>query len=170
MSILALVLDYTKEDYERATAYEDLANELKDIRSLRKAAIKLLKVKHIVSKYIHYMKEESIYVGWDSFRNFNYVSYRHLIFYRIPNIIEPSCFICKYKKNELNYSTVTNENNTKIEYKICSDCKNKTICHTCLRWTTRCSLIHSRKLLTWQILLSHKFPKDIIKLITKKVK
>jgi len=44
------------------------------------------------------------------------------------------------------------------------------LCISCFRETSRCKLIHTRKLMCWKILLSQKFPKDIIRLITKKVK
>ena len=166
MSIMDLI--YTEEDYERARAYRELINELKDIRSLRKATVKLIDVKHIVSKYV---KEDYIYVGSDSFRDFNYVAYCHLLVYSLPNEIELFCFICKCKiKGKLEIVTVANENNTKIEYQTCEDCKNKTICFGCLRESSRCKQIHTRKLLCYKFLLSQKFPKDIVRLIAKKVK
>lgn len=79
------------------------------------------------------------------------------------------CWICKKRTANLIFYTIQINKNL-ISYNHCVDCINKTLCFTCLRETSHCSIIHTRKLLCWQILLSHKFPKDIIRLITKKVK
>ena len=80
------------------------------------------------------------------------------------------CWVCKKK---LAYNLIyceTRKNNHKVIHHHCEDCRNKTLCFGCLREVSHCKLIHTRKLLCYKLLLSQKFPKDIIKLITKKVK
>ena len=79
------------------------------------------------------------------------------------------CWICKKRTEKLLYCTTIINKNI-IYYHHCVDCKNKKLCFTCLRETSHCSLIHTRKLLCYKFLLSQKFPKDIIKLIVQKVK
>ena len=81
------------------------------------------------------------------------------------------CWVCK--KIEVGcklYYCATRINNRKVIHHHCEDCKNKTLCFGCLRESSHCSIIHTRKLLCYKFLLSQKFPKDIIRLITKKVK
>ena len=80
------------------------------------------------------------------------------------------CWVCKKK---LAYNLIyceTRKNNHKVIHHHCEDCRNKTLCFGCLREVSHCKLIHTRKLLCYKFLLSQKFPKDVIRLITKKVK
>ncbi len=78
------------------------------------------------------------------------------------------CWICKTHITTNQY--IMSKNNNTIKYRLCSNCKNKTLCFTCFREKSSCSIIYSRKLLCYKFLLSQKFPKDIIRFITKKVK
>ncbi len=57
-----------------------------------------------------------------------------------------------------------------VSYPTCNNCRDKKLCFTCFREVSRCKLIHTRKLLCYKFLLSQKFPKDIVRLIAKKVK
>lgn len=134
---------------------EIIRDELKDYISLRKAAVKFLSM--IDSGYIYIGEYLSyniiIYNGEIVYTNFNKCSY---------------CFLCKFNKDFIVGSIL--HHNTNIKYIKCEKCEKKTLCNSCLRETSRCRQIHTRKLLCYKILLQHKFPKDIIKLITKKVK
>ena len=134
---------------------ESIKYELKIFRSNRKATRKILSM----------VSESDIFMG------------KHLL-YCEPRIIHINdknvnlsgkCWVCCENKNGTTESQIL-INSNKVEFYLCTNCKDKKMCHTCLRETSRCQRIHTRKLLTWQILLSQKFPKDIIRLITKKVK
>ena len=128
--------------------------ELKDFKSNRKATLKLLSLVSGANIIMgnHVLVYDGLYVHENK---------------KAPQI-GGYCCVCK---NICCYArTLTHINENKIRYNSCTNCKNKTLCSGCLRESSRCSLIHSRKLLCWQILLSQKFPKDLIKLITKKVK
>ena len=130
-----------------------IVKELKNCKSNRKATLKLLSLVSgasiVMGNYHVYYKCKSVYVNQKKIN------------------IAGSCRICHADgvsrvKTNINYNVV--------EINLCENCKSKKICHSCLRETSRCKLIHTRKLLCWKILLSQKFPKDIIRLITKKVK
>ncbi len=83
----------------------------------------------------------------------------------------PHCWVCKkYEYNNVYNIEEIQINNIKIKFCLCTNCKYKKLCFGCLRETSHCRQIHTRKLLCYKILLSHKFPKDIIRLIAKKVK
>ncbi len=77
------------------------------------------------------------------------------------------CLLCKQNGCYDSWTRIKIINHNYLTYFSCDNCF---ICKTCLRESSRCSLIHTRKLLCYKMLLSHKFPKDLIKLITKKVK
>ena len=140
---------------ERNKLTEKIRNELKDCKSNRKATLKLLSL----------VSDAEIFLG-------NYcVSYNFEGVYDCPKSNGTSfiahCKMCRitYVNNveiKINFNTVG--------INLCAYCKNKTLCSGCLRESSRCSLIHTRKLLCYKFLLSQKFPKDVIRLITKKVK
>ena len=134
---------------------ESIKYELKIFRSNRKATIKILSM----------VSESDIFMG------------KHLLYCETRIIhtndknehLRGKCWVCCENKNSINkYQIPINSN--KVKFYLCTNCKDKKLCNNCLRETSRCQRIHTRKLLTWQTLLSHKFPKDIIRLITKKVK
>ena len=127
-----------------------IREELKNFKSTRKATLKLLSL----------------------------VSNRYIIMVR-QNVFCDDTWVHSKEKyprrgwisHEPNSRLLTIHINSNIvQFSLSMDCKNHRLCANCLREISRCSLIHSRKLLCWKILLSHKFPKDIIRLITKKVK
>ena len=133
-----------------------IREELKNFKSNRKATIKLLS---LVSNSTIFMGNCRVFCD-DEMVHIN----------QKYNLIG-TCWICSFwcsiqcfdgGKKLINSNTV--------EFYLCHGCEYKTLCHSCLRETSRCRQIHSRKLLTWQILLQNKFPKDVIRLITKKVK
>lgn len=131
-----------------------IKDELKDFKSNRKATIKLLSL----------VSEQNIFMG----------KYRVFCGNEIVHLNEKygMCWIC-CRVCFSHLSATKNEiliNSNTVEFHLCNDCTDKKLCHSCLRETSRCSIIHTRKLLCYKILLQHKFPKDIIKLITKKVK
>ncbi len=79
------------------------------------------------------------------------------------------CFVCT--SNNIQWCRyIYPRNEFHVNYPTCNNCRDKKLCPTCLRETSRCSLIHTRKLLCYKFLLSQKFPIDIIRFITKKVK
>ncbi len=135
------------DDYE-------IWNELRCYKSTRKALIKLNTILH--DNVIECTPSGSLFPY-----NGPYLLYSRDNGHR--------CYICA-ECRKLNKSQIFTINNNFINFYICNNCINKHICTICFRETSRCSIIHTRKLLTWQILLSQKFPKDIIRLITKKVK
>ncbi len=133
----------------------EIRDELKNFKSNRKATLKLLSL----------VSDAEIFMGiYEMYFN------KTQIHENVKNKkLGGRCWVCHSRINyERNIMMHINKN--KIQYYICHICKNITLCPDCLRETSRCSLIHSRKLLCWQILLSQKFPKDIIRLIAKKVK
>lgn len=140
-----------------------IRDELKNITSLRKAIVKLLSmIDYSVRAYICFTGEYDNSILYNDFNVYN--GYRE----------DSYCFVCKIKEIFLSSNWIYFNNTITVRYPQCEKCwrvrYGAKLCSTCLRETSRCSLIHTRKLLCWQILLSHKFPKDLIRLITKKVK
>lgn len=138
-----------------------LRDEMKGIRSLRKAAIKLLDVKHIVSEYVI---DDLIEIGlyWSP----NSIVHDNFELYNNHRKGVSFCFICK-SYFRLTYNKVLDKNWTAIKYNTCANCINKKLCLRCLRETSRCLQIQKRKTTVWLCLLRNKFPKDIIRLIVK---
>ena len=81
----------------------------------------------------------------------------------------PRCWFCKKYTHNIEYTYISKNYNT-IKYRVCCLCETKKLCFGCFRETSHCKLTHTRKLLCYKFLLSQKFPKDVIRLITKKVK
>lgn len=146
---------------QRFEAYVELRDEMKGIRSLRKAAVKLLGVKHIVSEYVN---DDLIEIGlyWSP----NSIVYDNVELYNNHRKGVSFCFICK-SHSGLTYNKVLDKNWTAIKYNTCANCINKKLCLRCLRETSRCLQIQKRKTTVWLCLLQNKFPKDIIRLIIK---
>jgi len=139
-----------KEIKEFREIREELKN-FKTFNSNRKATIKLLSL--VSDKYIFMGKLHITCEGWRVHTNNKFT--------------EGLCWICCNR-----YATTKNMNvhSNSIRFDLCSHCRDKNLCTTCLRETSRCSIIHTRKLLCYKFLLSQKFPKDVIRLIVKKVK
>ena len=131
----------------------EIKNKLKDFKSNRKATLKLL----------------SLVSGATFIMGTYYVYYESNCVYMNPKTINTagSCRICHADGVSCVKIKI---NSNVVKFIICENCKSKKLCHSCLREVSRCSIIYSRKLLCYKILLSHKFPKDVIRLITKKVK
>ncbi len=125
--------------------------ELKDFKSNRKATIKFLSL--VSDKYIFMGKHCITCEG----------EYVHTNYKFTAGLCWICCNRCVTTKNMYMHSN-------SIRFYLCSNCRDKNLCTTCLRETSRCSIIHTRKLLCYKFLLSKKIPKDVIRLITKKVK
>ncbi len=133
----------------------EIKNKLKDFKSNRKATLKLLSLVSDNNKSISMGKQHVFY---------------HFTVVHINNKYGNVCWICCNTKIGLNSIQNINVRSHSVNFIKCYNCKNKTLCFGCLRESSRCKLIHSRKISVWLCLLSQKFPKDIIRLITKKVK
>ncbi len=91
-----------------------------------------------------------------------------LYFCCTPNDLFRKCYFCATHYGD-NYHNQT-INSKEIKFYICKNCIHKKACQTCLRESSLCQQIKSCKITTWLCLRQYKFPKDIIKFITKKVK
>ena len=128
---------------------DNIKNSICNIKGRRKKILWLIQNLHHTEIYIGYCQIE--------------VNFRHICYVKWK-----PCALCKTNKCQVVLKRMrVIKNNIIFVYYACNDCN---ICKSCLRETSRCRQIHTRKLLCWQILLSHKFPKDIIRIITKKVK
>lgn len=130
-----------------------IKDELKDFKSNRKATIKLLS---LVSEQNIFMGKYRVFCG------------NEIVYLNEKYFMYGLCWMCCNYFSAMKNETFINSN--KVEFYLCNNCEGKKLCHSCLRETSRCSIIHTRKLLCYKILLQNKFPKDIIRLITKKVK
>jgi len=135
----------------------EIRDELKNCKSTRKAMVKLSRMvsnKHINSNL------KCIYFGL----------FETTVYSNDKIGFARGCHNCKKITKGFDFSVEQFKSNTnKIVFIICLNCI-KSFCHSCFRETSRCSIIHTRKLLCYKFLLSQKFPKDVIRLIVKKVK
>ncbi len=133
---------------------ERIRDELKDFKSNRKATLKLLS---LVSNTEIFMGKHKMYIDNKQI---------HVILKNKKFM--GGCWVCGDKFTLPVVQLNINNNINKLI--CCSNCRKKKLCHSCLRKVSRCSQIHTRKLLCYKFLLSKKIPKDVIRLITKKVK
>jgi hypothetical protein len=144
---------------ERNEVTREIRDELKNCKSTRKAMVKLSRMvnnKYISSnlKHVYFGKFETIVYSNDKIGH------------------SRGCHFCK---KEINNDAFINEfkssvNSNNIIILRCSKCIWFCICYKCFRKTSHSRLTYKRKLLCYKFLLSQKFPKDVIRLITKKVK
>ncbi len=105
------------------------------------------------------LHHREIYIGYCQIE----VNFGHICYVKCK-----PCALCKTDKCQVEMKRIRIiKNNNIFVYYACRDCN---ICKSCLRETSRCKQIHTRKLLCYKFLLFKKFPKDIVHLITKKVK
>ena len=129
-----------------------IREELKNFKSTRKATLKLLSL--VSNKYIIMVRQIVFCADTWVHSNGKYPMGEGWLLLHEPNSRLLTIHI----------------NSNIVQFSLSKDCKNHRLCASCLRETSRCSLIHIRKLLCYKFLLSHKFPKDLIRLIAKKVK
>ncbi len=156
-------MEIMSERNEVTRKISEIRDEIKNIKSLRKAVVKLLSmIDYSVHAYISLTGKYDNSIWYEDFNVYN--GYRK----------DSYCFVCKVKEKYLSSNWIYFNDIITLRYAQCEKCwrvrYGAKLCPTCLRETSRCSLIHTRKLLCYKFLLSQKFPKDIIRLIVQKVK